>query len=197
MSNAMTRRSIGEQLLGGLRLAATIGLVVAIVLESFNAELSIARGIGLKAATTIIVGLGELLGVGIILWLTADFWTRAISALAFLAAIKSAVGLVAGTAASPPFVVTARPVAAETCAYLFLVGVLLMKFATSRPNALQKTALTLFAFSICANVLWGMSQIAVVLGLCTALVARAGRLWPSGKASSRLGVRALRTRGPK
>jgi hypothetical protein len=160
------------QLVGGLRLTGVIGLVLVGLFALFDGELRVVRAIQIGSASSCSVGSSELVGVCILLWLTVGTWSRGIAAVAFLGALKSAVGLVTGTTVSPLVQAVPRIVPAEMFACLFLAGLLLMRFAARRPKTLEKIALIAFVFSVSANILWGPLHIALVVSLLFLVIAR-------------------------
>ena len=166
------RKPLGKQLLHGLRLTGVIGLVLLALFILFDGELRIARAIQLGSATSCFVSLSELLVVSLLLWSTVGVWSQAMAAVAFLGAIKGAVGLVTGTTVSPPFEHVARIVPAEMVAFFLLAGLLLMRFTVHKPRTLQKIALITFVFSVSVNILCEPSHVAVVLGIISLLIAR-------------------------
>lgn len=99
---------------------------------------------------------GELIVAGALLWFTAEMWSRGLAALALLLALKSAVGLVAGAAVSPPFQPVPKLVALETFVYFALAGVLAIRFMTHRPRrTISKATLISFVYLTCAYIVSG------------------------------------------
>lgn len=61
-----------------------------------------------------LIGVGEFVVVGAVLWSKAHVWSRWVVAFALLSTLKGIVGLIAGTTLSPPFRQFPRLVAVET-----------------------------------------------------------------------------------
>jgi hypothetical protein len=162
-------KPVGQQLLSGIRLTGVIGLILLALFVLFDGELRTAGAIRAGSLVTCIAGLIELVAVGVLLWLTAGTWSRAIAAVCFLAGLKAAVGLVTGATVFPLFQPASRIVAAESVTFLLLAGLLSMRFTNHRPRTLEKIGLITFVFSMFASMLWDRLPI-VVVGL-TALVA--------------------------
>jgi len=58
-----------------------------------------------------------------------------------------------------------------TCC-LFVAGLLSIRFVSRPPAALERVALLVLVFGICANMLWDSALVPVVVGLVALLLAR-------------------------
>src|ERR1700720_3471554 len=101
------RATVSKQVLGGIRMIG-VGLLflflLYILLDGFRRIYP--EGQRISRDLNILIGVIEIFVVSVILWMTIHMWSGWVAAVAFFIAVKSLLGLVAGTTVSPPF----RPV---------------------------------------------------------------------------------------
>jgi hypothetical protein len=160
------RATVSKQVLGGIRMIG-VGLLflflLYILLDGFRRIYP--EGQRISRDLNILIGVIEIFVVSVILWMTIHMWSGWVAAVAFFIAVKSLLGLVAGTTVSPPFRPVSRLVPAETLVYLTSAGLLSMRFLSHRPKALERVALVVLVLATCAEMLFEPSPLCLLVGL--------------------------------
>jgi hypothetical protein len=117
-------------------------------------------------------GLAELLGAGAILFVTINVWAKWVSPVAILGALKSLIGLIAGSTVSLPFRSASRVVAGETLVYFLAVGFLAIRFSSHVPNVTERIALVFVVFAACADMLFEPQPLVLALSVGSLVAAR-------------------------
>jgi len=157
---------VRKQILSGMQIVG-IGLVCLVftyaLFDGFRRLFP--DGEPTRPDVSVAIGLMEIVAVSMILWLTIRTWSRWIAPLASFVALKSLIGVIAGTSLSPPFRPVPRLVPAETLVYLACAALLSMRFLYHRPTALEKVALVIFIVATCAEMELEPSLFCLLAGL--------------------------------
>jgi hypothetical protein len=163
----------GQQVVNGLRLTG-IGFGAALVLlglfDGFRRIASSTRPLQISA--DVLVGLAELLLGGTILFVTTNLWAKWVIPVAILGALKSLIGLIAGTTVALPIRPVPRIVMGETLAYFLAVGVLSIRFSSHAPRMTERIALVIVVLGLCAAMLFEPQPLFLALSAGSLVVAR-------------------------
>lgn len=165
----------GKQIVNGVRLTG-IGfaalLLVFVLIDGIGRIVSSLETKNVSAEG--IAGWGELAGVGTVLFITASVWSKWVASVAILGALKSFIGLVAGSTVALPFRPISRLVAGETLVFFLAVALLAMRFSLNGPGLSEKIALLVVVFAACFDMLFEPQPLALALGVGALLLTRVG-----------------------